>query len=505
MKDLSQLTAFAKEHGFIFPSSEIYEGLGGVYDYGPLGVELKKRIADLWWRAIVQVHENIYGLDAAIIMHPKTWYASGHVEAFHDPLVDNKINKKRYRVDTLIEEYTDKLQHRALKSAQKKAQKDSRPIEVLIQEEKDYIQAQTLREKLTKALAQKDWQSLTDLLKTYEIPDPESGAAQWTDVRQFNLMFSTKLGAVADEAQEIYLRPETAQGIFVNFLNVQKTMRAKIPFGIAQIGKAFRNEIIARQFIFRMREFEQMEMQFFIRPNTDTEWFEYWQEKRLKWHHNLGLKNLQIKPHTQLAHYAKAAVDIEFAFPFGYKELEGIHARGNYDLQQHTTYSGKKLEYYDQELKTSYIPHVIETSVGLDRLVLAHLANNLVEDHAPTADGKIEPRIVLKLHPLLAPISAVVLPLVRKEEFILPARRLYQELRFEFSVAYEEKDTIGRRYRRYDAKGTPYAITIDAQTLEDETVTLRDRDTLAQIRLPLQGVASYLSQKLHIPTWLSQL
>lgn len=508
--DLTKLAAFAKEQGFIYPGSELYEGIGGIYDYGPLGVELKRRIAELWWRAMVQLHENIVGLDAAILMHPRVWEASGHVEAFHDPLVDNKVSKKRYRVDTLIEDYAQRLEERARKEVEKKARKAGLPpeaIEEQLQAHKDYVRAQILRQKLAAALSAQDWAALTTLLQEEKIPCPESGATEWTPVRQFNLMFSTQLGAIADEALEIYLRPETAQGIFVDFPLVLKTARQKIPFGIAQIGKAFRNEIVARQFIFRMREFEQMEMQFFVRPGTEDEWYAYWKEKRMRWHQHLGLRpeNLRFKDHEHLAHYARAATDIEFAFPFGFKELEGIHSRTNYDLSRHAQYSGKKLEYYDEALGESYIPYVIETSVGLDRLVLAHLAQGYTEEMAPTAEGGQELRTVLKIHPILAPIPVAIFPLVRKDEFIEKARKLYEELRFYFLVAYEEKDSIGRRYRRYDAKGTPFCITIDGQTLEDETVTVRDRDTLEQIRLPMSQVRPYLWEKLSVPEWLRGL
>ncbi|MEN3040942.1 MAG: glycine--tRNA ligase [Bacteroidia bacterium] len=508
--DLQKLAAFAKEQGFIFPSSEIYDGIGGIYDYGPLGVELKRRIADLWWRAMVQLHENIVGLDAAILMHPRVWEASGHVEAFHDPLVDNKVSKKRYRVDTLIEDYAQRLEERARREAEKKVRKANLPseaVETVLHEHKDFQKAQLLKTRLNEAMAKKDWAALTSLLQEEKIPCPESGSTDWTPVRQFNLMFSTQLGAVSEEAQQIYLRPETAQGIFVDFPLVLKTARLKIPFGIAQIGKAFRNEIVARQFIFRMREFEQMEMQFFVRPGTEGEWYEVWKEKRLRWHQRLGLHadRLRFKDHEHLAHYARAATDIEFAFPFGFREIEGIHSRTDYDLSRHAQYSGKKLEYFDETLNSSYTPYVIETSAGLDRLVLAHLSQGYAEEMAPTAEGGQELRIVLRLPALLAPIQVAVFPLIRKEEFVQKARALYEELRFYFTVAYEEKDSIGRRYRRYDAKGTPFAITIDGQTLEDETVTVRFRDTLEQIRLPMAQVRPYLAQQLDIAAWLRTL
>ncbi|MCS7161778.1 MAG: glycine--tRNA ligase [Bacteroidia bacterium] len=508
INDISRLAAFAKEHGFLYPSSEIYDGLSGVYDYGPYGVELKRRLAELWWRALVQVHENIVGLDSAILMHPRVWEASGHVEAFHDPLVDNKTSKKRYRVDTLIEEYAQRLEQRAQKEVEKKLRKQGQPFTPdALAEHPDYQRAQRLRTRLAQAMSARDWEALTRLLEEEKIPCPESGSTDWTPVRQFNLMFSTQLGAVAEEAQQIYLRPETAQGIFVDFPLVLKTARLKLPFGIAQIGKAFRNEIVVRQFIFRLREFEQMEMQFFVQPGTEGEWYDYWRQQRLRWHQHLGLhpQNLRFKDHEHLAHYAKAATDIEFAFPFGFKELEGIHSRTDYDLSRHAEFSGKKLEYYDEALGKSYTPYVVETSVGLDRLVLAHLSQAYTEEPAPTAEGGEELRTVLKLHPLLAPIQVAIFPLVRKDEFIQPARKLYEALRFSFMVAYEEKDTIGRRYRRYDAKGTPFAITIDGQTLQDHTVTLRYRDTLHQIRLPIARVEAFLQEQFSLAEWLRKL
>ncbi|MEN2993362.1 MAG: glycine--tRNA ligase [Bacteroidia bacterium] len=508
INDISRLAAFAKEHGFLYPSSEIYDGLSGVYDYGPYGVELKRRLAELWWRALVQVHENIVGLDSAILMHPRVWEASGHVEAFHDPLVDNKTSKKRYRVDTLIEDYAQRLEQRAQKEVEKRLRKQGQAFTPeALEAHPDYKRAQRLRSQLAQAMGARDWEALTHLLEEEKIPCPESGSTDWTPVRQFNLMFSTQLGAVAEEAQQIYLRPETAQGIFVDFPLVLKTARLKLPFGIAQIGKAFRNEIVVRQFIFRLREFEQMEMQFFVQPGSEGEWYEYWRQQRLRWHQHLGLhpQNLRFKDHEHLAHYAKAATDIEFAFPFGFKELEGIHSRTDYDLSRHAQFSGRKLEYYDETLGKSYTPYVVETSVGLDRLVLAHLSQAYTEELAPTAEGGEELRTVLKLHPLLAPIQVAIFPLVRKEEFIQPARKLYEELRFSFMVAYEEKDTIGRRYRRYDAKGTPFAITIDGQTLQDHTVTLRYRDTLHQIRLPISRVEAFLQEQFSLAEWLRKL
>ncbi|WP_207427863.1 glycine--tRNA ligase [Pedobacter sp. SYSU D00535] len=453
----------AKEYGFVFQSSEIYDGLSAVYDYGQNGAELKNNIKTYWWKSMVQMHENIVGIDAAIFMHPTTWKASGHVDGFNDPMIDNKDSKKRYRADQLIE---DKIA---------RYEKDGKTQK-----------AEELQTAMDEALKADNLTALRDLIVEHEIACPISGTRNWTDVRQFNLMFSTKIGAVADEADVIYLRPETAQGIFVNYLNVQKTGRMKIPFGIAQIGKAFRNEVIARQFIMRMREFEQMEMQFFVRPGTEMEWYEYWKQTRLKWHKAVGTDPAKYRfhDHTKLAHYANAAVDIEFQFPFGFKEVEGIHSRTDFDLSQHQQYSGKKLQYFDPEINQNYVPYVIETSIGLDRMFLLTLINAYEEQDLSEGDKK-DSRVVLKLHPCLAPVKAAILPLTKKDGLPEKAREIMDRLKLDHNLVYEEKDSIGKRYRRQDAIGTPFCITVDHQSLEDNTVTIRHRDTMEQERVAI--------------------
>jgi len=451
----------AKEYGFVFPSSEIYDGLSAVYDYGQLGAELKNNLKAYWWKAMVQLHENIVGIDAAIFMHPTTWKASGHVDGFNDPMIDNKDSKKRYRADQLIEERI------ATYEADGKID-----------------QAEQLQADLDAALNADDLAGLKSLIETHNIVCPISGTKNWTDVRQFNLMFSTQMGASAEDAETVYLRPETAQGIFVNFLNVQKSGRMKIPFGIAQIGKAFRNEVIARQFIMRMREFEQMEMQFFVRPGTELEWYQQWKEARLKWHLAIGGSSAKYRyhDHVKLAHYANAAVDIEYEFPFGFKEVEGIHSRTDFDLSQHQKYSGKKIQYFDPEISQNYVPYVIETSIGLDRLFLTVLCNAFEEQDLSTAE-KQDSRSVLRFHPALAPVKAAVLPLTKKDGLPDKAREILNRLKLDYNVQYDEKDSIGKRYRRQDAIGTPFCITIDYQSLEDDTVTLRHRDSMEQERV----------------------
>jgi len=456
------IIAHAKEYGFVFPSSEIYDGLSAVYDYGPYGSELKKNIRDYWWKSMTQLQENIVGIDAAIFMHPATWKASGHVDNFSDPMIDNKDSKKRYRVDHLIESHAEKL---ALEG----------------KKEEEYALLKTMDELLVKD----DYAGLKQLIEDNNIVDPISGTANWTDIRQFNLMFSTQLGSITEEANEIYLRPETAQGIFINFLNVQKTARMKIPFGIAQVGKAFRNEIVARQFIFRMREFEQMEMQFFVRPGTQKEWFEYWKETRLNWHLSLGTpkEKYQWHVHSKPAHYADNAVDIEYEFPIGFKEVEGIHSRTDYDLKRHQEFSGKKMTYFDNEINQHYIPYVIETSIGLDRMFLLILSEAYDEETVTNKDGSTDTRAIMRIPPKIAPIKLAVLPLVKKDGLPEIARQLVDECKPYFRCFYEEKDTIGRRYRRQDAIGTPFCATIDHQTKEDGTVTLRNRDTMTQDRV----------------------
>ncbi len=475
-----KVVSHAKEYGFVFPSSEIYDGLGAVYDYGQNGVELKNNLRQYWWKSMVQMHENIVGIDAAIFMHPKTWKASGHIDGFSDPMIDNKDSKKRYRADNLLE---DKIA---------RYQKDGKTNK-----------AEELQVALDNATIENDLAKLKSLIVEHEIACPISGTRNWTDVRQFNLMFSTEMGAMAEEADKIFLRPETAQGIFVNFLNVQKTGRMKVPFGIAQTGKAFRNEIIARQFIMRMREFEQMEMQFFVRPGTQKQWYEYWKEARMKWHHKLGFgsENYRFHDHVKPAHYADAAVDIEFNFPFGFKEMEGIHSRTDFDLKNHQEHSGKKLQYFDAELDENgkaygnYIPYVIETSIGLDRLFLSTLCASYKEEEVGEGDKK-DTRVVLSLPPILAPYKVAVLPLMKKDGLPEIAREMMQTLKLDYNCFYEEKDAIGKRYRRQDALGTPYCITIDHQTLEDKTITIRYRDTMEQERISFEKLREILASEI---------
>ncbi|MFI5154561.1 MAG: glycine--tRNA ligase [Chitinophagales bacterium] len=467
--DISRFQAIishCKEYGFVFPSSEIYDGLSAVYDYGQYGSELKKNIRDHWWKSMTQLHENIVGIDAAIFMHPTTWKASGHVDNFSDPMIDNKESKKRYRVDHLIEGYADELEAKG-------------------QEPK----AREILEEMDRLLAKSDFEGLKKLIEDNKIKCSVSGTSHWTDVRQFNLMFSTQLGSVAEEANEIYLRPETAQGIFVNYLNVQKTGRLKIPFGIAQVGKAFRNEIVARQFIFRMREFEQMEMQFFIRPGSQMEWYAFWKEERMKWHIGLGIpkEKFRFHDHVKLAHYADAACDIEYAFPIGFKEVEGIHSRTDFDLRNHQEYSRKKIQYFDPELNQSYIPYVLETSVGLDRTFLMVMSEAYTEEDLSTTE-KQDSRVVLRFPPRIAPIKLAVLPLLKKDGLPEIAREIMDQCKPHFRCFYEEKDAIGKRYRRMDAIGTPFCVTADHQSKEDQTVTIRYRDSMLQERVGMHKV-----------------
>ncbi|MFK8281002.1 glycine--tRNA ligase [Capnocytophaga cynodegmi] len=504
-----KVISHAKEYGYIFQSSEIYDGLSAVYDYGQNGVELKKNIREYWWKAMVQMNENIVGIDAAIFMHPTTWKASGHVDAFNDPLIDNKDSKKRYRADVLVEDYVAKIEAKIEKEVAKAEKRFGEAFDkeqfittnARVVEYKN--QADAILKRLAKSLENEDLADVKALIEELEIACPESGSKNWTDVKQFNLMFGTKLGATADTAMDLYLRPETAQGIFVNFLNVQKTGRMKIPFGIAQTGKAFRNEIVARQFIFRMREFEQMEMQFFIKPGTQKEWYEHWKEARLKWHLSLGMgsENYRFHDHEKLAHYADAACDIQFRFPFGFKELEGIHSRTDFDLGNHEKYSGKKLQYFDPEENKSYVPYVLETSIGLDRMFLAVFSNSLQEE---TLEGG-DTRTVLRLPFVLAPTKVAVLPLLKKDGLPEIAREIIDELKFDFSVSYDEKDAVGRRYRRQDAAGTPFCVTVDHQTKEDQTVTLRHRDTMEQVRIPISELRSVISKEVDMRNWLQKI
>lgn len=503
------VVSHAKEYGFIFPSSEIYDGLSAVYDYAQNGVELKKNIREYWWKSMVQMHENIVGIDAAIFMHPTTWKASGHVDAFNDPLIDNKDSKRRYRADVLIEDYAEKLNQKAQKEIDKARERfgeafDEAQFVATNARVIEYRSRQReILERMARSLETENLADVKALIEELEIACPESGSKNWTEVRQFNLMFGTKLGASADSAMDLYLRPETAQGIFVNFLNVQKTGRMKVPFGIAQTGKAFRNEIVARQFIFRMREFEQMEMQFFVRPGEEMKYYEYWKETRLNWHLSLGLgkENYRFHDHEKLAHYANAAADIEFNFPFGFKELEGIHSRTDFDLKAHESHSGKKLQYFDNETNSSYVPYVVETSVGLDRMFLAVFSKALREE--TLEDGST--RTVLKLPSVLAPTKAAVLPLVKKDGLPDVARKIIDDLKWDFNVSYDEKDAVGRRYRRQDALGTPFCITVDHQTLEDETVTIRHRDSMKQDRVKISELRAIISEEVSMRNWLMKM
>jgi glycyl-tRNA synthetase len=467
-KLFQKIVAHCKEYGFIFPSSEIYEGLGGVYDYGPNGVALKRHIQDYWWRSMVQLHENIVGLDAAIFMHPKTWKASGHTEQFNDPLIDNKDSKKRYRVDELLER---KIHQYRRKDRHEKADR--------------------IQKELNECMKNEDLDGLYEMIQEYDVACPVSGSKEWTKVRQFNLMFETQWGSISEEDDDkVYLRPETAQGIFVDYINVQKTNRMKVPFGIAQMGKAFRNEIVARQFIFRMREFEQLEMEYFIRPGTEEEWYEYWKEQRMQWHQALGISadRLRFEDHEQLSHYEEAGLDIEYEFPIGWEEVEGIHSRTDYDLTQHQEHSGKKLQYFDPQQEEKYLPYVVETSLGLDRMFLMVLSEAYQEHELD--NGK--QRIFLQLPAPLAPVKFAVLPLVNKDGLPEKGREVMNQLKLDYTCHFEAKGSIGKRYRRQDAIGTPYCITIDHQTLEDDTVTIRYRDDMSQDRVPVSRLAEVI-------------
>ncbi len=504
-----KLVSHCKEYGFVFPSSEIYDGLGAVYDYGQNGVELKNNIKQYWWESMTLLNENVVGIDSAIFMHPTIWKASGHVDAFNDPLIDNKDSKKRYRADVLIEDHLAKYDDKINKEVEKAAKRfgesfdeamfrQTNPRVLENQKKKDAI-----HERFATALNDNDLNELRQIIVDCEIVCPVSGSKNWTDVRQFNLMFSTEMGSTADGAMKIYLRPETAQGIFVNFLNVQKSGRMKIPFGIAQIGKAFRNEIVARQFVFRMREFEQMEMQFFVRPGEELKWFDQWKDTRMRWHKALGLgdKKYRFHDHDKLAHYANAATDIEFEMPFGFKEVEGIHSRTDFDLSSHEKHSGKKLQYFDPELGESYTPYVVETSIGVDRMFLSILAGSYEEEKLENG----ETRVVLKLPAALAPVKLAVLPLVKKDGLAEKAREIMDKLKFEFHCQYDEKDSIGKRYRRQDAIGTPYCITVDHDSLNDNCVTIRYRDTMEQERVPIADLESIIADKVNMKNLLKQI
>ncbi len=504
-----KLISHCKEYGYVFPSSEVYDGLGAVYDYGQMGAELKNNIKKYWWDSMTLLNENVVGIDSAIFMHPTIWKASGHVDAFNDPLIDNKDSKKRYRADVLIEDYLAKLDEKTDKEVEKAAKRfgDSFDEKMFRQTNPRVLNNQSKRDEVhtrfAKALNDNDLVELRAIIEDCEIVCPVSGSRNWTEVRQFNLMFATEMGSTADGAMKVYLRPETAQGIFVNFLNVQKTGRMKIPFGIAQIGKAFRNEIVARQFIFRMREFEQMEMQFFVQPGQELAWFEKWKAIRMKWHQALGFgaEKYRFHDHDKLAHYANAATDIEFEMPFGFKEVEGIHSRTDFDLSQHEKFSGKKMQYFDPERGESYVPYVVETSIGLDRMFLSIMAGSYCEETLENGDT----RVVLKLPPALAPVKLAVLPLVKKDGLPEKAREIMDELKFNFNCQYDEKDSIGKRYRRQDAIGTPYCVTIDHQTIEDNTVTIRERDTMEQRRVNTDELGQEIAAKTDLKHLLKKL
>jgi glycyl-tRNA synthetase len=504
-----KVLSHAKEYGYVFQSSEIYDGLSAVYDYAQNGVELKKNIRDYWWKAMVQMHENIVGIDASILMHPKTWKASGHVDAFNDPLIDNKDSKKRYRADVLIEDFCAKIEAKIEKEVAKAAKRFGASFnkeEFLATNERVLGYQERIKSILARMGASLQNENLADvklLIEELEIADPSTGSRNWTEVKQFNLMFGTQIGASAESSTQVYLRPETAQGIFVNFLNVQKTGRMKIPFGIAQTGKAFRNEIVARQFIFRMREFEQMEMQFFVKPGTQKKWYDQWKATRLKWHLSLGMgaENYRFHDHDKLAHYADAAADIEFKFPFGFKELEGIHSRTDFDLKAHEEHSGKKLQYFDHEENKSYTPYVVETSIGLDRMFLAVFSNSLQEEALENGTT----RTVLKLPSVLAPYKAAIFPLVKKDGLPEVAREIMETLKWDFNVFYDEKDAVGKRYRRQDAAGTPFCITVDHDSLEDASVTIRHRDTMEQKRVKITDLKGIIEKEVAVKTWLQKI
>ena len=514
-KDMAQEDVFkkivshCKEYGFVFPSSEIYDGLGAVYDYGQNGVELKNNIKQYWWKAMTMLHENIVGIDSAIFMHPTIWKASGHVDAFNDPLIDNRDSKKRYRADVLIEDQIAKYDEKIQKEVEKARKRfgdsfdEAKYMETSERVKETKEKRDNLHARYAAAMQGPDLEALKQIILDEEIVDPISGTKNWTDVRQFNLMFATEMGASADASMKVYLRPETAQGIFVNYLNVQKTGRMKIPFGIAQIGKAFRNEIVARQFIFRMREFEQMEMQFFVQPGTELEWFPKWKETRMKWHQALGFgaENYRFHDHDKLAHYANAATDIEFKMPFGFKEVEGIHSRTNFDLSQHEKYSGKSIKYFDPQTNESYTPYVIETSIGVDRMFLSIMCHAYEEEKLENG----ETRTVLKLPAALAPVKCAVMPLVKKDGLPEKAREIIDSLKFHFNCQYDEKDSIGKRYRRQDAIGTPYCVTVDHDTLTDGKVTLRFRDTMEQERVNISDLNSIIEDKVSIASLLKKL
>ena len=506
---LKKVISHSKANGFIYQSSEIYDGLSAVYDYGPYGSELKNNLKDFWWKSMTQLNDNIVGIDSSVFMDPMTWKASGHLDAFNDPLIDNKDSKKRYRADVLIEDYMSKIKSKIDKEIKKASKRfgekfDEKVFRKTNERVLKYSQNITeINKKMNDCLKSNDLKGLKNLIISLNINDPVSGTSNWTDVKQFNLMFSTEIGSSSESSKKIYLRPETAQGIFVNFLNVINSTRVKIPFGIAQIGKAFRNEIIARQFIFRMREFEQMEMQFFVEPGSEMEWYENWKEKRMNWHYALGLgkESYKFHDHENLAHYANAACDIEFNFPMGFKELEGIHSRTDFDLKNHEKHSGKKLNYFDQKSGSSYIPYVVETSIGLDRLFLSVMSSSLKNEKL--ADGS--QRTVLKIPFELSPVKVAVMPLLAKDGLSEKAVKIYDDLKVHFNAQFDYKDSIGKRYRRQDAIGTPFCITIDYESLEDDSVTIRNRDTMKQERISVKNLVNHIDGFVSINNLLKKL
>ena len=512
LDSFKEIISHCKEYGYVFPSSDIYDGLAAVYDYGPYGVELKNNIRNYWWKAMVHINDDVVGLDSSIFMNPKTWKASGHIDNFNDPLIDNKDSKKRYRADVLIEDHAEKYRTKIAKDVAKGKKRfgDDFDEEQFLATNPNVLRnkakIEDIEQRFEASMSAGDLAGVKQLIDDLGIADPENGSKNWTDVRQFNLMFSTQLGSVADDSGKLYLRPETAQGIFVNFLNVQKSSRRKVPFGIAQTGKAFRNEIVARQFLFRMKEFEQMEMQFFVRPGTEMEWYEAWKERRMNWHLSLGTKpeDYRFHDHVNLAHYANAAVDIEYNFPIGFKEVEGIHSRTDFDLKRHEEESGRKLRYYDPEIEESYVPYVVETSIGLDRMFLLVLSN-AYEVETLEKDGKTSERTVLRIPPVLAPVKLAILPLVKKDGLDERAKKIFEDLRFDFNCQYDDKDAIGKRYRRQDAIGTPYCITIDHQSLEDNAVTVRYRDSMEQKRVKIDELKTEMHKELDISRLLKTL
>jgi glycyl-tRNA synthetase len=503
-----KVISHCKEYGFVFPSSDIYGGLTAVYDYGQNGVELRNNLRQYWWKSMTQLNQNIVGIDAAIFMHPKVWKASGHVDGFSDPMIDNKDSKKRYRADVLLEDHQEKIRQKIDKEVDKAAKRFGETFDAAMYRTTNprvmeyQAQIDRIDAVMKEGLETGNLAMIKELIESEGIVCPMSGSRNWTDVRQFNLMYSTQMSATDAGEDSLYLRPETAQGIFVNFLNVQKTGRMKLPFGIAQTGKAFRNEIVARQFIMRMKEFEQMEMQFFCKPGTELEFYEFWKAQRLKWHKALGTADAKYRyhDHVKLAHYANAAVDIEYDFPFGFKEVEGIHSRTDFDLSKHEEFSGKKLRYFDPESNESFVPYVVETSIGLDRLFLLTMCEAFAEEDV---DG--DTRTVLKLHPAIAPVKAAILPLVKKDGLPELAEQIYNELHLDYNVYIEDKDSIGKRYRRMDAIGTPFCITVDHDSLANQDVTVRYRDTMEQKRVKIADLGALMHAEVNMNTLLKQL